>query len=50
LCYDGASEEEMAGCAVEVDPEGLEGELVEALEAEGMSGTTVVGFALAEVP
>ena len=47
LCYSGASEEEMAACAVEVDPDGLENELLAALRDEGARGTTIVAYALA---
>jgi Fe-S-cluster containining protein len=47
LCYSGASEEEMAACAIEVDPEGLEGEVLAALDREGASGATIVAYALA---
>jgi Fe-S-cluster containining protein len=48
LCYDGATEEQMVECAVEIDPEGLENALVDALAAEGTSGMTVVAYALRE--
>jgi Fe-S-cluster containining protein len=46
LCYDSATDEEMEACAVEVDPEGVELKLVEALEAAGLKGTTIVAYAL----
>jgi Fe-S-cluster containining protein len=46
LCYDGASEDQMKECAVEVDPDGLESELDDALAAQGISGTTIVAHAL----
>jgi Fe-S-cluster containining protein len=46
LCYDGATDAEMAACAVEVDPEGLQNELLSALEAEGLGGMTIVAYAL----
>jgi len=46
LCYAGASDEEMAECAVEVDPEGFETGLLAALEGEGIIGTTIVAYAL----
>ena len=42
LCYVGATDEEIAACAVEFDPEGLELKLVEALAAEGIEGNTIV--------
>ena len=46
LCYTGATDEEMERCAVTVDPEGLEGELLATLEAEGVRGRTIVAYAL----
>jgi Fe-S-cluster containining protein len=46
LCYVGASEDEIARCAVEFDTAGLEEELVSALEAAGRSGNTIVAYAL----
>jgi Fe-S-cluster containining protein len=46
LCYVGATDEEMAQCAVDIDPEGLEGELLGALDATGVSGMTIVAYAL----
>ena len=47
LCYTGATEEQMVACAVEVDPEGRETELLDALAAEGVRGMTIVAYALA---
>ncbi len=44
LCYEGATEDEIAACEVEVDPDNLEGRLLEELPA---SGDTIVAFALA---
>ena len=46
MCYTGATDEEMEGCAVTVDPEGLEGELLAALDVAGVSGRTVIAYAL----
>lgn len=46
LCYTGASDAEIAECAVELDPEGLELTLVKALENAGHKGTTIVAYAL----
>jgi Fe-S-cluster containining protein len=46
LCYVGAADEQIAGCAVELDTEGLEAKLVETLEAAGLKGTTIVAYAL----
>ena len=48
LCYVGASDAEIAACAVELDPDGLEAGLVEALEARGAKGTTIVAYAVAQ--
>jgi len=47
LCYVGATDEEMARCAVEFDTDGRENELLDALEAEGCQGMTIVACALA---
>ena len=49
LCYTGATEEQMAACAVDIDPEGLEDRLLAALEAEDVRGKTIVAYALAAV-
>ena len=47
LCYTGATDEEIAACAVEVDPDDLESQLLEELaESKGVSGETIVAFAL----
>jgi len=46
LCYVGATDQEMARCAVELDAEGLENKALDALEAEGERGMTVVACAL----
>jgi Fe-S-cluster containining protein len=49
LCYEGASEAEIASCEVEIDVDGLEFELLEELEqTTGARGTTIVAFALAD--
>ncbi len=47
LCYEGASEEEMAACAVEIDPGGIECDLLAELADKGLSGMTIVAWALA---
>ena len=48
LCYHGASDAEIAACAVEVDPDDTESALTETLEAEtGVQGTTIVAWCLA---
>jgi Fe-S-cluster containining protein len=47
LCYRGASDEQIAACQVEVDPDGLESELIDQLErTAGSCGETIVAFAL----
>jgi hypothetical protein len=46
LCYTGASEEQMAACAVEIDSENIEGNLLASLEAQGIRGETIVAYAL----
>jgi len=51
LCYQGASEEEIAACEVEFDPAGLEAALIEELaERTGRRGETTVAAALAGGP
>jgi Fe-S-cluster containining protein len=48
LCFEGASESEIAACEVEADPEGLESGLLEELEkTTGTTGQTIVAFSLA---
>jgi Fe-S-cluster containining protein len=48
LCFEGATDEEIAACEVEADPERMEAALIEELEAAGLRGQTIVAFALAE--
>jgi Fe-S-cluster containining protein len=49
LCFQGASEEEIAKCEMEVDPEDLEARLLEELHEAGTpSGRTIVPFAVAD--
>lgn len=48
LCYEGATDEQMAACAVEVDAEGLEAQLLSRLAADGTAGMTMVAFAVKE--
>jgi len=49
LCYHGASEEQIAGCEMSVDPEDLEAKLLKELEkAGGPAGRTIIAFALAD--
>jgi len=48
LCFQDASDAEIAACEVEIDPDGLEGELLEELEqTTSARGETTVAFALA---
>jgi Fe-S-cluster containining protein len=50
LCFQGASDEEIAACAVEVDP-GLESQLLNELEeSTGVRGETSVALALVAAP
>ena len=47
LCYHGASDEEIATCEMEVDPDDLEGRLLRQVEAKtGIRGQTIIAFAL----
>jgi Fe-S-cluster containining protein len=49
LCYHGASDEEIAACEMEVDPDDLEGKLRKEIESKtGARGQTVIAFALVE--
>jgi len=49
LCFVGASDDDIAACEVEVDPDGVESELLRELEqTTGKSGNTIVAFALAK--
>lgn len=46
LCYVGATDEQIAACAVDIDPEALEPPLLDALGATGERGLTIVAHAL----
>jgi Fe-S-cluster containining protein len=47
LCFHGATDEQIAACEVEVDPDGVESTLLRELErATGVRGDTIVAFAL----
>jgi Fe-S-cluster containining protein len=47
LCFDGATDAEIAACEVEIDPDGMEAQLVAELEAAtGELGPTSVALAL----
>jgi Fe-S-cluster containining protein len=51
LCYEGASDEQIADCAVEMDPDNTEGRLIETLEVEtGVRGSTIAAWCLAALP
>jgi Fe-S-cluster containining protein len=48
LCYQGASEEEIAACEMKPDPDDLESILLEKLEnSTGVRGNTIIAFCLA---
>jgi Fe-S-cluster containining protein len=48
LCYHGASDEAIAACAVEMDPDDTERPLIERMEEEtGVRGMTIVAWCLA---
>jgi Fe-S-cluster containining protein len=49
LCYTGATDQQMLECAVEVDPEGLETDILDALAAKGAIGITIVAYALVSI-
>jgi len=46
LCYTGATDEQMAACEIQLDPQGIEGELLATLERAGERGMTTVAHAL----
>ena len=48
LCYEGASDEEIAACEMKPDPDDLESALLERLEdSTGIRGNTIIAFCLA---
>jgi Fe-S-cluster containining protein len=48
LCFDGASDEEIAACEIKPDPDDLESELLKKLEdSSGTRGDTIIAFCLA---
>ncbi|MGA7423675.1 MAG: YkgJ family cysteine cluster protein [Candidatus Sulfotelmatobacter sp.] len=48
LCYNGASDEEIAACEMKPDPDDLESALLEMVEAStGTRGNTIIAFCLA---
>ena len=48
LCFHGATDAQIAACEMEVDPDGLESELLQRLESESApKGRTIVAFCLA---
>jgi Fe-S-cluster containining protein len=49
LCYVGATPEEIARCAVQLDQDSLESELLDSLESAGQTGLTLVAHALTSV-
>jgi Fe-S-cluster containining protein len=47
LCFHGATDEQIAACEMEVDPDDLESELLDELEdTTGVRGRTIIAFAL----
>jgi hypothetical protein len=49
LCFQGASDEEIAACEMKPDPGGLEDEIVAELEKKtGARGNTIIAFCLAK--
>jgi Fe-S-cluster containining protein len=46
LCFQGATPEEIAACEMIFDPDCLESQLIEEVEASGFSGQTIVAFSL----
>jgi Fe-S-cluster containining protein len=49
LCFDGATEEEVAACEMRPDPDNLESALLKEMEnSTGTHGQTVIAFALAD--
>lgn len=49
LCFNGATEEEIEACEMEVDPDDLESKLLQEIELRNKrTGVTIVAFALAE--
>jgi Fe-S-cluster containining protein len=47
LCFHGASEEEIAACEMQVDPDDLEAQLLAEVERQsGLHGTTIVAYCL----
>jgi hypothetical protein len=47
LCFQGATNEEIAACEMHPDPDGLEDRLIEELTQVAAKGTTIVACALA---
>jgi hypothetical protein len=47
LCYADATDEQIAQCRVEIDPDGLEAQLLDEMEDRGQ---TIVAFALTASP
>jgi Fe-S-cluster containining protein len=48
LCFQGATEEEIAACEMEVDPDDFESELLQGItDSSGLTGDTIVAYALA---
>jgi len=51
LCFHGATDQQIAACEMQVDPDGLESRLLDELESEsGSKGRTIVASCLAQAP
>ena len=48
LCFQGASDKEIAACEMKPDPDDLESDLLESLEkSTGVRGNTIIAYCLA---
>jgi hypothetical protein len=51
LCFNGATDEEIAACEMKPDPDDLESALLQQLEnTTGIHGNTIIAFCLASEP
>jgi Fe-S-cluster containining protein len=46
LCFHGATDDQIAACEMEVDPDDLESSLLQELARDGAAGRTIIAFAL----
>lgn len=50
LCFDGASDDQIAACELKPDPDDLEGRLLRQIEVStGESGNTIIAFCLSQI-